>query len=135
MNAWEKNVRQAVSSLNRILTRYNNWDHPKRKHIFVTRNLLADEWMMLDAVKAKEATGIRGTTRYSDITCSHGEPGEPERECPLRGKNRCRSCGFLFCNNHARQLSYSGAHVPPDEEYTDYFCVICSELDPFRIEY
>jgi len=82
-------------------TRSIYYGEEMRDHIFATRNLLAGEWMAQDAAKSKKAG--------SDIAytvCNHGEPGEPERECSLRGRNRCLSCGFLFCERHA--LTRSG---------------------------
>ena len=126
MKTWDGNIRQAVLSLNSILTRYNRWNHPDRKHIFETRNMLADEWAVLESMQ-----------RFGEVrmSCSHPEePGEPEIiDCKRRPEHRCRSCGFKFCNFHANQVHYSGAHVPADEEYTAHICITCSALNPYQL--
>jgi hypothetical protein len=123
---WDGNIRQAVLALNRILTQYNRWGHKDRDHIFATRNLMADEWSVMDSM-----------VRHGEVrpSCSHSEePGEPEIiDCNKRATCRCRSCGFKFCDMHCNQVYYSGAHVPADEEYSAHICIMCDVLDPYRL--
>lgn len=88
--------------------RYNIFSKADRAKIWEARNLLAD---VINSACGNVCGGPR-TVVY------HGAK-------KVIGTIRCDECGLLVCKKHIIHVTYSGAHVPPDEERELKLCPSC----------
>jgi hypothetical protein len=111
--AWsdEHLIAKAMDGINVLmLNRYNLFTKATRVRILTTRNEFADELM---SSANWRCCGPRSRALHGGTE--------------MKGAFRCEDCGMRICKDHITRWTYSGAHVPPDEERDYMRCCLCVE--------